>query len=253
MDAQLTAQAKKRFDFDAWRGVNTLQRNLFIWKVALAGYSLPRWTPVRVRPIAVPGVPPYVQSVWRRTQGGTETLLRMDLYECASRVAAHEFLVQLVANFESPIVERRTAVRIGDVAFAGPPYPWLAFARANLVALLRNAGPVPVQVESAARDLDDDLTSEPTATPAAPQVPTITRFATKTKPKKGATVSLDVDAIEAPATPQWYKIFSEGEVHVRNKRLVYTASNAKTQNLVLFAVLANRAAAARKVLQLKLG
>jgi hypothetical protein len=62
---------------------------------------------------------------------------------------------------------------------------------------------------------------------------------------------LDLDAAETPERPQWYKIFSEGEVSVRNNRLVYRPSAASSQNIVLFAVLANRAAAARKVLNVK--
>jgi hypothetical protein len=248
MDTHLVAQAKKRFDFDAWRGTNTLQRNLFIWRVAVAGYSLPRWTPVRVRPVVVPGVPPHVQSIWRRDQGGAATLLRIDLYECDSRLAAHEFLVQLVASFMSPLAQRLTAVRIGDVAFAGPPNPWMAFARANVVSLVRNAGPVPVQVASAAEELDDDLASEPSATAAGP---TIRRFAPRTAPRRGTAVALDVDAPDAPATPHWYKIFSDGEVSVKNRRLVYKASRAARQKIALFALLANRAAASRRDLELR--
>ena len=147
VDRRLTAEARKRFDFDSWRGINTLKRNLFIWKVALAGYTLPRWTPVRVRPVAaMPGMPPHVVCTSKRIEGGAETPLRIDMYECASREAAHDFLLQLLTNFMSPLVQRSTQVRVGDVAFAGPPNPWIAFARANVVAMVRNAGRVPVRV-----------------------------------------------------------------------------------------------------------
>jgi hypothetical protein len=250
VNPRILNEAKKRFSFGAWRGVNTLNRNLFIWKFALAGYDIPGWRPVQLRRLALPGTPPHIQSIWRRADAGQQVLLRVDVYECASRLAAHNTLLELLANFETPLARRATQIRIGDVAFAGPPNPWLAFARANLVILFRNAGALPVDVTGTAEKLDDDLTDEPQPQPAAP-APPIRNFAARAKtPKVGARVPIDLNVADTPGTPFWYKIFSEGEVEMRGGKFVYRPLKAKPQDVVLFAMLANRAASARKSLRL---
>ena len=81
-------------------------------------------------------------------------LLAVDVFECASVKAAHDQLVEALANMESDAIERRTEKNaFGDIAF-GLNDTMTLFARANMVVLVRNAGPTIVPVSAAARELD---------------------------------------------------------------------------------------------------
>ena len=43
-------------------------------------------------------MPTQLQTLWQRIEKGENTLLRLDVFECSSRVTAHDCLVQLLAN-----------------------------------------------------------------------------------------------------------------------------------------------------------
>ena len=137
-------------------------------------------------------------------------------------------------------------MRIGDIAFSGGSDPWLAYARANLVVFLRNAGVTVTQVIEPALSLDKDLSTEVAADVKAEPAREIRRFGLGTKTiRMGRTAPLDVEVEEPQDTPRWYKIFSDGEVSVEKGRLVYKASAVKNQYLTLVALAANRIAARR--------
>ncbi len=87
-------------------------------------------------------------------------MVRIDLFECASRDEAHESLVRIVSDFESPLIEELKGP-IGDVAFAGRGTGLILFARANLVYLLRNVGRRAVSVEPNALALDGATVAVP--------------------------------------------------------------------------------------------
>jgi len=81
-------------------------------------------------------------------------LLAIDLFVCNSVKAAHDQLIQALGNMESDAVERQTDKSApGDVAFALRE-TMVLFARANVVVLIRNAGPEVVSVFVVARRLD---------------------------------------------------------------------------------------------------
>src|SRR5262249_38094558 len=61
--------------------------------------------------------PPAIHSLWRRG-GSMSELLAIDLFECSSLTAAHDQLIEALANIESDAVQRRTSDNsVGDVAF----------------------------------------------------------------------------------------------------------------------------------------
>jgi hypothetical protein len=116
------------------------------------GSELRGWTLERVqrdehaKPVAV-------RSLWHRGESLRE-LLAVDVFECASVKAAHDQVLEALGNMESTAVERRTGKNtLGDVTFALGD-TMLLFARANLVVLIRNAGPTVVPVGAVAHDLD---------------------------------------------------------------------------------------------------
>ncbi|HKE29166.1 MAG TPA: hypothetical protein VKB88_42740 [Bryobacteraceae bacterium] len=100
--------------------------------------------------------PPSIHSIWRHDEAGNE-LLAVDAFECASVKAAHDQLIEILGDLESPLVERRTGKnQIGDVSFVLND-TMVLFARANIVLLIRNAGRSVVKVGVTARVFDKAL------------------------------------------------------------------------------------------------
>lgn len=230
--------------YEEWRGINTMKENLFIWKFFLAGNEFPQWKAHRIRPVEAPGWPPAIQSLWRQEEGGEDTLMRVDTYECFSRTAAHEFLVRLLGEFQSPDVVRQKENLAGDVAFAGPGGGMLLFSRANLVVLMRNAGRDIVEVAETAARFDKDLYS-PQKAEKAKVVPEIRSFRTPSKVFKiNDSIPLELDASDPLERPLWYKFYSgQGEVFLEEGRLLYRSDIAGSNKIEVSAINANRGVA----------
>jgi hypothetical protein len=97
-----------------------------------------------------------LRSLWAHGDSGEE-LLSVDVFECASVKAAHDQLLEMLADVQSPKVERQTGKTTpGDVAF-GLANTMILFARANLAVWIRNAGPRVVPVGVIARQLDAEI------------------------------------------------------------------------------------------------
>ena len=94
-----------------------------------------------------------LRSLW--THGDSrEELLSIDAFECASVKAAHDQLLEMLADVQSPKVERLAGKSApGDVAF-GLANTMTMFARANMAVWIRNAGPKIVPVGVIARELE---------------------------------------------------------------------------------------------------
>ena len=85
------------------------------------------------------------QSMWQE-DAAADALLRVDLLEASSGTAARELVLELLGEFQSPEIKRVADPRAGELAFSGPGETAILFARANLVAMVRNAGRRVVQV-----------------------------------------------------------------------------------------------------------
>src|SRR5918911_5245840 len=90
---------KRRFDYESWRSKDTGDEEMLIRGIKLGGDELPGWQPFRMQRFEAEDMPPYVHSIWQRSDGGTDVLLRLDIYECASVAAAREFLLRLLGEF----------------------------------------------------------------------------------------------------------------------------------------------------------
>ena len=77
---------------------------------------------------------------------------RVDLFECASVTDAHEYLIDVLSEFESAAIVRRTDASVGDVAFGTDSV--VLFARSNLVVLIRKATPQAEAVLPVAQAID---------------------------------------------------------------------------------------------------
>jgi hypothetical protein len=119
---------------------------------ALEGTELRGWTLQRTQRDDG-GKPAALHSLWSRDPAG-RTLLAIDVFECKSVAAAHDQLLEVLGQMQSGVVARQTGKSVpGDVAF-GHGKAMALFARANMVVLIRNAGPTVVPVDAIARTFD---------------------------------------------------------------------------------------------------
>jgi hypothetical protein len=252
MTSQSLEQLKLKHKYETWRNTTTLEENLFIWKFFLTENEFPDWQPHRIQKVEAPGWPPFTQSIWRTPDGKMDRLLAVDVYECTSRLAAHELVVRLLGEFQSPGLERQKQEDTGDVAFTGHGDTFILFSRANLAVLVRNAGRELLPVFKTAWQFDQHLIGRPDAK-AQKVIPEITRFATapqvrllpseERKLQVGSLIGLWLDAIDPLQRPLWFKFLSRfGEVQVQEGRLVYRPTSAGSQEVTVFAINANQAA-----------
>ena len=153
MQAEQKQFLEQRYGAHEWYGRNREKR--VVKGFSLDKLELPGWTLHRVQRDE-DAKPPVMHSLWRRGDSASE-LLAIDVFECASAKAAHDQLMEALGNMESGAVERRTGKEAsGDVAF-GLNDTMVLFARANVVVLIRNAGPKVVGVGEVARAIDSHV------------------------------------------------------------------------------------------------
>ena len=138
---------KERYGFREWAGQSTGPGDRALRNVVFTGNELPglRLDRVDRREAAEP---PRLTTFWRRG----DAVVRVDVFECASRDAAHEYLIDALNEFESAGIGRRTDLNVGEVAFGTPSV--VLFARGNLVVLVRKATPQPEPVTPIAQAID---------------------------------------------------------------------------------------------------
>ena len=153
MDIERRRQLEQRHDYGAWRVRSAHAPGPALRGYTLSGGEIPSGDLQRVDRKA--GPPPRTTSMWRRRGGSPEEILRVDVFELPTVDAAHDYVIELLDEFQATDIRRREQPPVGDVAFGTPLV--LLFARANLVVLVRNAGRTAVEVASAARELDAHL------------------------------------------------------------------------------------------------
>lgn len=229
---------KKHYAFDEWRGKNTLDENLLVWRFFPSENELTGWQPRRVQRVENPEVersegPTVIQSIWQSAERETETLLRVDSFECRSREDAHDYLLQALGQFQSTLL-RQTNEIAGDVAFTFPGETAILFARANLVFLLRNGGRNVQPVTQFATQFDETLIGKPEREEEGVVRKKELDFFNKTF-DTGETTPLDVPKTEFGR--QWYKFFSSsGEVTLENGNPVYTAKTTGANKVEVFII-----------------
>lgn len=222
---------RRRHSFAEWAGRSSLSESLLVLGFFVSAADLPGWRQHRVERFDSEQVR-RTQSTWIRE--GAEELLRVDLLECPSRIAAHEQLLYAVGEFQSAAVVRQQ-VEFGDVAF-GTGQLVVVFARGNLVAMLRSGGRRPVPVIDLARDLDQRLTSRPAEGRGV--APSITRFEpAQPEAAVGEPVRLRLEAADPLGRPVWLKVFAAGgELRVEGGATVYQSDTAGSHRLMAVAV-----------------
>jgi hypothetical protein len=242
---RLLEDVKKRYEYEKWEGITNLEEDLFIWKFFLSGKEFPNWHAHLIKPTTIRRMPPMIKTIWRPAEAEPEKLLRMDVYECKSRVAAHVFLMRLLGEFQSPLIERDMNL-VGDVAFRAREEFAIQFARANIVFALASVGHNLVSVKDFAGNIDSNLISRPDVKNKVS--PEITRFDIHTKKwKVGVPVPIVIEALDVLNRPLWFKFFSPGEVLLEEGQLFYRPISKGLQKVTVFAISAERNAARREL------
>lgn len=135
------------YSFDKWSGENNsiFIPHPFIWKFSLRGDEIPGWRLEGLRHVeGAEGLPPSVQSTWRRE--GTDEIVNLDVYECETPKTARYFLLELLTDYQLLELELRLSSEgggegtvLGDVLLVDPEGNSLLFAGGNQVALVRKS------------------------------------------------------------------------------------------------------------------
>jgi hypothetical protein len=154
MHAEQKEFLELHFIVKEWHGRSGSGRRI-VKGFRIEGSEIKHWRLQRVKRDEQAGTT-ALRSLWSHGDSGEE-LLSVDVFECASVKAAHDQLLEVLANVQSPKVERKTEKTApGDVAF-GLANTMILFARANLAVSIRNAGPRVVPVGVVARELDAQI------------------------------------------------------------------------------------------------
>jgi hypothetical protein len=243
MDAAHLAALKERHDFEAWRAPDPAQGAFLVWRHFLGGRELPGWRAHRIQRVEAPDTPPAHHSIWQRADGRGQILVAFDVYECASAAQAREFLVRVLAEFQTPLLERVPG--IGEVAFTVPGEGAIVFARANLVLVLRNAGAETISLGDVARRFDENLRARPESGMPWEEAPVIARFeAGAARVVAGQTVPLTLDAPPRAGRAVWFKLFGPaGTFEIENDRPLFRPAAAGPAEILAYAIAADGAAA----------
>ena len=151
MQAEKKKFLEKRFGARAWRG-HSKHGKRAIKGISVEQWEIPGWKLQRVQHDHQEKLI-TIRSLWGHGESTSE-LLAIDVFESPSVEAAHDQVLEALGNMESGAIEQQTGKDTpGDVAF-GLNDTMILFARANLVVLIRNAGPSVVRVGNIARQLD---------------------------------------------------------------------------------------------------
>lgn len=280
MDEKVAERLKQRFQFDQWGGrsaplpgqpqggaaaftmkaaldtaeaaaVTAGMRSLFVEGYTAPPDALPGWRLARWRRLPSRAGTVHRDALWQDAGGDPETALRLEVYECPSREAAHELVIELLANFQSPLIERRQEPPVGDVAFAAPGDTALLFARGNVVMVLANAGRNLVPVSGLAVRLDEDLASPPPAPAGTAATAAIQRFeAAATVTAAGAPAPLRLEPATGAEGVGWKLFCSSGEVVREGDHLAFHATEPGPAHLVAFSLRPDGTRAASRSLDL---
>lgn len=233
----LFASLAADFRFEEWRGSNALSDNLLVWNFQLLDRMLLDWNLTEMLDATHrEGTVRSVETLWTSPPRGDDSLLSIDVYECATREAAHDQLFKLLGQISIPALPPLEGV--GDVAFAVPAQTMILFARANLAVSIRDASPESQSVSDIARHLDKIITERPEeldgSDPPPPDTLTATTIGVEHPADKGVSLLPETQPT-APAS--YYKFFSHsGEFRIVAGRPQYLPGNNAEQEVTVVGI-----------------
>lgn len=154
METEQLEAVRQRYEFSAWKGINQLDHELSIRDVKPPEGRIEGLDTQQIRRIDPGDGSRLLRMSWE-VPDREGTLLLMDIRECPSRDAAHEVMLELLANMQAPDVYRLEEDAPGDIAFSRDPSASLIFARGNVAVSIANGGSEIVPVDQVARVMDE--------------------------------------------------------------------------------------------------
>lgn len=233
---------KHRYGFDSWPKDRRLNANMFVWQFYLAGNEFSRWEPLTRRRVELNSHPPLITSTWayQKNKKSRSSTLNVDIFECETRASAHDQLLQMLRQFQSPAVEEYSQEEVGDVAFTDPTRRVLLFARANLAVSISNGSMDSVEVDEWALRFDEYLIKRPVKTEPGLE-PAVEQATAQAEPIDGdPIIPLEVKPEGREGKKVWYKFFSRSGRVRRLRDRPYPCYRAKADaaqhRLTVFAV-----------------
>lgn len=235
IDTDVLCFLKTRYEYSEWRRRAAVSTGLFFAGSPLTKNVLRHWTFIyRPELVLTARWPPTVNVLAKTDLNYKTHLIRFDLDICFSTVSALYFLLRRVASFQSPTLELRKDLPIGDVVLVDTESGAILFSRANLVVLIRNASNGITDLINLAKMFDDDITRHPAQ--GGKTIGVLDRFYLR-----NSTINIDereplrVHAVMENDTHQFYKFFaSSGCIRRQRNALVYCPGSSGLQQLSVF-------------------
>lgn len=159
MNGERLKHLKQRYGFDDWPAAYGAGGGDLRLPASPAGL-LPDYSLHRSEPLHEEDLPPGLRILWIGGGGAEGTILSAEFWQCPSAAAARELLLEILDQFQSPLLERLEGARAaGDLAFGHGEHA-LVFTLRNLVVQIRNAGREVIPVAEAAQRLARVLEAE---------------------------------------------------------------------------------------------
>jgi hypothetical protein len=154
MDPGQKAFLTRHFEFKSWYGKSRHQDRVYE-AIAIDDVQIRYWKLVRALSFEHRRME-IARTLWARRRS-TEVFISIEQFKCSSIKVAHQTLLDILGDIESGAIQRdKTKRACGDVAFRLGESLRI-FARANVVILIRNKGPMVVPVATIAKEFDKQL------------------------------------------------------------------------------------------------
>lgn len=156
LDEPLLTFLKRRYEFDSWRERGASALKVSVHNFQFHSDQLPGWQLLRQQRSEEDISPSWLESFWHPAGGGTEVLLRVDVFEAVEEGEAPSLLLRMLGGFDKLAFIRRDN-SIGDVTFANAGYTTILFTLGRLVCVIRNVGNRTFPVHNVAHTLKGEL------------------------------------------------------------------------------------------------
>lgn len=179
---------KQQLEFDKWKNRNQLSETLLIHQFFLNTKEFVDWDiQIFAQLEANQHAPRYIHSLWR-SRYFLDEAVRVDFYECPSRLKAQEFLTRLLVNVHTTIDVLRPFPELGDIAFSSSRNKSVIFTRANLVVIMSKTNFSEIPLTQLGKQIDEHLYKKPIDTEHKKVLPQPKKG--RTPPKKGNRIAL---------------------------------------------------------------
>lgn len=235
---------KQHYRFNEWMRPAATDRQLFVRHYLVNQALFPQWRQERVRTLDLPGMPRYVQTLWRN-QSRSNVVVRIDTYECSSNEGARELLLNTLGNTQHGLNQQFDDFT-GEISFGSAGDNAWVFVRGNLLIRMTNIDAAHVPLRHRASEIDNDLMDQSTSADtraASPRRSPIKQFAFEKSIDaihRDEEVAVNVAMDESESGPVCCRFFyTGGEMRLDKQKLLFRATTDKPAEIDLYATTPN--------------